>query len=130
MKSDERHILANDRVDKEIVPFGIAESPLPVGMVAAKLAEKGGTWYFGHAFKRDETSPVLRSRFYFGIPLEGYESREDRYEEQQELFRIWLRDVVLPYLETASSESLQVIYAENFIRKEEIRKVVVRDGTF
>ena len=66
-------------------------------MVAAKLAEKEGTWYFTQNFRKDKTSSVLRVRFYFGLPLKGFESREDRYEEQQRLFRAWATDVLLPY---------------------------------
>jgi hypothetical protein len=130
MTPRDQKIDATHRIDREIYPYGEVERPLPVKMVAAKLAEKEGTWYFTQNFPKDKTSSVLRVRFYFGLPLKGFESREDQYEEQQRLFRAWATDVLLPYLETASSESLQVIYVEDSIRREEIRKVVVSDGTF
>ena len=72
----------------------------------------GGTWYFGQDFNESHReSAVVRSRFYFGLPLKGFESRQDRYDEQQYLFQTWASDVLLPYLETASSESLQVLSA-------------------
>ena len=131
MKSIEQTDVGIHQVDKEIFLFGTAVSPLPVAMVAAKFAEKGGTWYFGQDFNGSHRkSAVVRSRFYFGLPLKGFESRQDRYDEQQYLFQTWASDVLLPYLETASSERLQVIYAEDYIRTEEIRKVVVSDGTY
>ena len=53
-----------------------------------------------------------------------------RYAKQLEQFETWVSEVVLPYLETASRKSLQVAYAAEIVREEEIRKVVFSDGTF
>ena len=79
--------------------------------------------------ERTESTEILRTRIYFGLPLAGYTSRHDRYEEQRAEFRTWALDVLLPFLEDASSDHLQVLYSENMIRDAEIKKVVVRDGT-
>ena len=85
LKPSERTAESNERVDQEIMATGTAERPLPAAMVAGKLAEKDGTWYFGRQFRKDfdqqriTRSSVMRSRFYFGLPLKGYESRDDQY---------------------------------------------------
>jgi hypothetical protein len=122
-------------VSKMLQPVGTADEPLDVGMVSSMLGEAGGTWYFDQTFAKDlaqnrqeKRSTVLRSRYYFGVPLNGYDSREDRYEEQREKFEGWITNVVLPYVENASRGNVQVLYRQEIMREEEIRKVVFGDG--
>ena len=55
-------------------------------------------------------STVTRSRFQFGLPLEGYKNRDDAFEDQFREFQSWIIKFHDFLSEEASNENVEVLY--------------------
>eukprot|EP00929_Paragymnodinium_shiwhaense_P112460 TRINITY_DN80717_c0_g1_i1.p1 TRINITY_DN80717_c0_g1~~TRINITY_DN80717_c0_g1_i1.p1 ORF type:complete len:1522 (-),score=374.32 TRINITY_DN80717_c0_g1_i1:72-4637(-) len=120
----------------DIVADGKGTHILPIQAMLASLGAENAYFvdrYFGVSKDQLETTlqgNITRSVFRFALPLKGYDSAEDRFEEQEHKFRRFVAEELYPYLSRASAEGVQVYFYGDVITAYEVEHTVWHDAAF
>jgi hypothetical protein len=120
-----------------VVPDGNSYERLPLQVVLKMLSEKHvwpglssrqtRLWYFDANFPY---SKIMRATAWFGLPLPGFHSHLADVESQLEKYSKFINEELLPMLEEASTDNVQVFYKGPVLTEREVFLAVRHDAYY
>jgi hypothetical protein len=117
-----------------VVPDGKSEKRLPIEPLIRKLGEEqvwkgisgrqARDWYFDAKFPDSQT---MRARSWFGLPFAGFDSHLADVEAQKEVYLDFIDNELLPMLEEASTDNVEIFYMGPVLTDHEVFLSVRQD---
>jgi hypothetical protein len=118
-----------------VVPDGKNDKRLPTKAIVQKMSEEqvwqgitgvqARTWYFDAEFP---SSKIMRTHVWFGLPLRGFDNHLVDIDAQKQEYRNFVENELLPLLEEASTDSVQILYTGPVLTDHEVFLAVRQDA--